>query len=232
MRKSKKSGIVVAAALVLAMALPGMGQAGNDETYEQQRTQYWQTAPELRGNELDSARRAELGMELHNLQLQIERFSIDHRIGDEPGEVFYPLNLSLLVIGACCAEHGPGGSYMEAGLYPNPFSASSTSELNAMQVPCGWTAEAVGNFSYLQHFDDSGRVISYALIGWGPDQHGGLDIDGDGRPDGAELLLSNGAFRSVNGWVYAWDDELQQVQLKYWENGREIDIKWRREMDE
>jgi hypothetical protein len=228
----RKDTVLVLAALMLTTAPPCICQAGNNDSYAEQRTQYWQSAPELKDSELDSARRAELSMELHNLQLQIERFSVDHRIGDEPGEIFYPLNLSLLVTGACCEEHGPGGSYMEPGLYPNPWSASSESELNAMQVSYGWTEQTVGNFSYLQQFDDSGRVISYVLIGWGPDAQGGLDIDGDGRPDGAQLLLSNGAFRGKDGWVYAWDDALEKVQLSYWENGRQLEILWRREMDE
>ena len=230
MRMLQQTAMIILASAGLAG--PASGLADNDESYEQQRSRYWQTAPELRGNALDDARRAELRMELHNLQLQIERFSVDHRIGDEPGEYFYPLSLSQLVIGACCEEHGPGGPYMEPGLYPNPFSAGSESELNALQVPSGWSAQAVGNFSYMFQFDDSGRVIGYVLIGWGPEQQGGLDIDGDGQPDGAQLLLSSGAFRSRDGWVYAWDDELTQVQLDYWENGRQIGIKWRREMDE
>ena len=225
--------VTTGAALLLLMLQTGQGLARMEDSYDEQRAAYWTAleAGQLAGTELERARETALQMELHRLQLELERFSVDHRVGDEPGEVFYPANLSLLTMGSCCAEHQGGGAYIDSGFYPNPWTAGSVDERNAMCVPCGWTKQAVGNFSYLCQFDDATNVVAYALLAWGPDEHGGLDVDGDGRPDGAVLMLCSGGLRGPDGWAYLWEDELAQLDFSCWENGREVQLHWQREME-
>ena len=197
---------------------------------EEQRAIFWEHAAS--GYAISEQDR--LGMairELHNLQLQAERFSVDHSVGEQAWEMRYPTDLGILTMGKCCEEHGMGEPYMEQGFYPNPFSADSRADLNASAVPFGWTAAAVGKFTYLPQLSSEGNVTGYVLLLWGASPASGLDVNGDGSPDGvAELLISGGeAIRDVEGkWLDLWSGNHEEAWLPVSDAGREMRIHWQR----
>ncbi|MCC7476858.1 hypothetical protein IT575_00235 [bacterium] len=141
-----------------------------------------------REGRLDPAAALDLARsQLHNLQLQLERFSVDYSPPDVEGlswreqERRYPEAISALVQETYCLP----------GFYANPFTASSPIELNAREVPFGWTEEAPGNFSYLKHYNQAGMVDGYCLLLYADSLEAGRDATGDGVSDGVALWLSS-----------------------------------------
>lgn len=134
--------------------------------------------------------------QLHNLQLGLERFSVDYSPPDQPGlswdqqERRYPEAISDLVLETYCLP----------GFYANPFTAASPVALNAHEVPFGWTEQSPGNFTYLKHYTQEGNVDGYALILWAAEPGVGNDVDGDGQADGTALVLTS-IFNSPAGKV-------------------------------
>jgi hypothetical protein len=63
---------------------------------------------------------------------------------------------------------------------------------DGVSLPLGWTAQAPGNFTYLYQTDDAGRAIHYLLAFYGQTPDTGIDVDGDGQPDGVMMTLSDG----------------------------------------
>jgi hypothetical protein len=113
---------------------------------------------------------------IHYVQLQTERYSVD-----TPSRA-YPQHVNeLTVLGYC-----------DPGFYANPYLSTSPAERNAHEVPFGWTEDAPGNFSYLQHYSADGAVDAYVLVGYGPRPDEGIDITGDGKPDGIVVWLQSG----------------------------------------
>lgn len=158
---------------------------------EQARTEAFFSAKAATGGVLDVALKdqalALAKQDIHQVQLYIERYGFDHGVpGASPdGKVSrYPQHINQLVIGKY--------SYAQPGLYANPYTANSAEELNAQEVPYGWTEQSPGNFSYLQRYDENDDILAYILILWGPTANSGLDITGDGEPDGAAMTLENG----------------------------------------
>ena len=80
-----------------------------------------------------------------------------------------------------------------------------------MEVPFGWTENAPGNFSYLQAYDDAGAVKGYFLVLYGARADGGMDVTGDGQPDGVIMTLFSGI-------------ERMPFTARYLSGGREIEI--------
>lgn len=122
---------------------------------------------------------------LHAVQLALERWGVDHT--DPPdaaaadGYSVYPQHVNQLIL----------DQYAAAGFCANPYTSAADSELNTREVPLGWTPQAAGNFSYIQFYDTRGRVMGYMLVGYGADEHGGLDLDGDGQGDGMVIWLAS-----------------------------------------
>lgn len=157
------------------------------------------------------ARLAQVKVELHNLQLAVERFGVDHRVSDEGyGTSRYPHSLSQLVVATDGHER-----YIAPGFYHNPFAPGADGGLNATQVPFGWTEQAVGNFSYLTQHNDAGEVVAYVLVGYGPATGTGtFSITADEQPDGIIVTMTSGSV----------DHQTPQV---CYDNGRLVEIDWR-----
>ncbi len=141
-----------------------------------------------REGRLDSAAALDLAKtQLHALQLAVERFSVDYSPPDVEGlswdqqERRYPEAISALV----------QETYTLAGFYANPFTAASPIELNAREMPFGWTEDAPGNFSYLKHYSPAGNVDGYCLLLYAASLDAGRDVTGDGVSDGVALWLSS-----------------------------------------
>src|SRR5690606_11443462 len=123
----------------------------------------------------------------------------------DPRRARYPASLPM--------EAGPGyasewASLTEPQFYANPYTATTGQEFNAQVVPFGWTAQAVGNFSYLTQRIGDGETDGLMLVGWGPDEHGGLDIDGDGSADGGGVMMASWHIRNAGEeFVKAYDLE-------------------------
>jgi hypothetical protein len=125
--------------------------------------------------------------DVHQVQLFIERYGVDNEWPDPSTQEdvsHYPQHINQLVIGKY--------PYGQPGFYANPFTANSADELNAQEMPFGWTEQSPGNFSYLQRYDEYGDILAYMLILWGPTADSGFDITGDGKPDGAVMTLESG----------------------------------------
>ena len=146
---------------------------------------------------------------------------------DIPGEARYPDNLALLATETPKLNLTPGPYYVERGFYPNPYTSSGLDDFNARQVPCGWTADAVGNFTYLKQYDYYGDVTGFVLILWGPDPAAGLDVDGDGSPDGALAMYASRYLRDRNGqWVDTLEGSWPVHGIPVMDGDKEIEISY------
>ena len=144
---------------------------------------------------------------------------------DVPGEARYPDNLALLATETPKLNLTPGPYYVERGFYPNPYTSSGLDRFNARQVPFGWTVDAVGNFTYLKQYDYYGEVTGFVLISWGPDPAAGLDVDGDGSPDGALAMHASRYLLDRNGaWIDTLDTKEQAHAIPVMDGDIEIDI--------
>jgi len=114
---------------------------------------------------------------LHKVQNDIERFC-----ADQPDHN-YPQHINQLVV--------TDKPYMLPGFYANPFTAGSASDLDAREVPFGWSESAPGNFSYLQMYNAAGAVQGYVLVLYGRSRESGTDITGDGVPDGVVFSIGS-----------------------------------------
>ena len=111
--------------------------------------------------------------------------------------------------------------------YANPYTAEAFDDYNARLVPFGWTTDAVGNFSYLLQYAEDGGVCGFMLIGWGPDELGGLDIDGDGSADGAGVMMASWHIRNAGGeFVKAYDLEGDYELIPVMAGDQELILKW------
>lgn len=219
---------------LLLMTIAGISPAAAEgPTYEELRDGFWQALAD--GESITDEDRLNMAkVELLNLQLQSERFSVDHSVGERAWQLRYPEDAMLLTAGKCCEEHDFGDPYMQPGFYPNPYSASAESELDAQPVPFGWTPEAVGNFSYLPQRYKDGNITGYVLLLWGPDRYGGLDVTGDGQPDGVAYLLVSGGealFDRDGNWVDLWSGNHDEAWLPVTEHGRPLMIHWQAARD-
>lgn len=142
---------------------------------------------------------------LAQLQIELERWSIDHSPDGVEGEAFedstcyYPDSMTLLII----------EGYITDGIYNNPLRSVNTSE--AIEVPFGWSEIAPGNFSYLKHYDDSAHVIGYILLLYGHASGDGWDITGDGVPDGVIWALRGGPDHYVPACELQWFCGVNQI---------------------
>jgi len=141
----------------------------------------------------------------HEFQIDIERFGIDNMYGDREGFSTYPHSVTQLVL-----PDEKYGSYSEPGFYYNPWEPGEPGVPNARCVPFGWSPEAIGNFSYLAHYNNANDVVCYLIVVWGPDPEGGFDMDGDGKPEGQCLVMRAGSQAQ-------WPDP-----LTYYENGQKL----------
>src|SRR5439155_481578 len=111
---------------------------------------------------------------LHGVQLGLERFAVDSVEMNHAATPRYPGSMTELV----------RSNYLLGGIYANPFTAASATELNALDIPFGWSAIAPGNFSYLKQYAADGQVSGYVLVAYGALPENGGDINGDGINDG------------------------------------------------
>jgi hypothetical protein len=117
-----------------------------------------------------------LKLQLHQVQLAVERWSTDHSADDTD---IYPETLEPVI-----AE-----GYIAAGFYTNPVTAWRADELNAAVVALGqWSP---GDFSYVPYLRD-GACRGYLIAGYGCRRTGGHDYNGDGTGDGIVIVLSSG----------------------------------------
>ena len=126
---------------------------------------------------------AQLG--LHTVQVGLELWAVQY------GNGHYPQHVNQMV-------SEPSKS-IELGIYANPFTSNAWDHFDAVEVPFGWSEMHPGNFSYLQIYDESGNVIGYVLLGYGPTRESGQDVDGDGEPDGVILSLASSSEPFPNG---------------------------------
>jgi hypothetical protein len=150
--------------------------------------------------------------DVHAVQLYIERFGVDHLMpsaGSTRRESHYPQHVNQLLLG--------NPPYAQPGLYANPFTAGAADELDAQEVPFGWTPQSPGNFSYLQWYDEHGGVLGYMLVLWGPRDGAGLDLSGDGKGDGVAMTLLSGA-----------QEMRESAPLEFYSGGRKVVIAWGR----
>ncbi|MDD5606203.1 MAG: hypothetical protein PHR51_02700 [Patescibacteria group bacterium] len=152
---------------------------------------------------------------LHNLQLALERWCVDHYPLDSEGRVVgsqpnYPESISALV----------KAGYVSPGLAPNPLVGDDPGEFDTMDVPPIWNDDlSPGNFTYL--LCDDGR--GYLLIGYGATREACLStprsMDGDSIPDGVILVLgSNPEFMdydalSGEGKTMLWGGRMFRIQF-------------------
>jgi hypothetical protein len=113
------------------------------------------------------------------------------------------------------------------GFYANPYTASGMADFNAQAVPFGWTEQAVGNFTYLTQRNAAGLTDGFMLIGWGPDEHAGLDLDGDGESDGAVVILASELLRD-HGWhtMDMWAEESLHQSFTMLDGESELQLIW------
>jgi len=185
--------LVVAVLLLLLCTIGPLGAFAEEPSVfpDKAGTEAFFTAKAAAGGVLDAALQEQALMlakqDVHQVQLFIERYGVDNEgPGTKPDQKFshYPQHINQLVIGKY--------SYAQPGLYANPYTANSADELNAQEVPFGWTERSPGNFSYLQRYDEHGDILAYMLILWGPAADSGFDITGDGKPDGVAQTLESG----------------------------------------
>ncbi|MEZ5339289.1 MAG: hypothetical protein R3F46_13650 [bacterium] len=200
------------------------------------RSAYWDgvASGEWGAEQWDEQARTQLKSELHSIQLWLERWAVEHDLTDEAGDRSwgnnYPPALSQLMQQSCCGEHPAHRAYGEPGFYPNPFVEGDGSSNNARCVPFGWTAEAVGNFSYITQYNELGNVCAYVLIGYDGSADGGHDIDGDGVPDGVVIMLAGGEPLDQYGRLRRdWSAEQREAAvLNYWDasTGQQVVLNW------
>ena len=128
--------------------------------------------------------------ELHRVQLAIERWGVDN-------SPYPPLELRILPHCVNQLVHPlpkyDVGPYIEPGFYANPLSPGEPGQPSAMCVPFGWSELSPGNFSYLTQINEySEDVTGYVLVGYGPTRDSKWDLDGDGQPEGAVIVLGSG----------------------------------------
>jgi hypothetical protein len=118
---------------------------------------------------------------LHGVQLGLERYSVD-----DPDE-HYPESIDVLI------REG----YLVPGMYVNPVTSVDGLYPNARDVPFGWSNIAPGNFTYLKKYDQHGKVIGYAIVGYGAtlDPAHFSDWNRDGFDDGKIIILESGLNR-------------------------------------
>ncbi len=160
------------------------------------------TTGEVQGDELYDLQLEQLKTELHYIQLEVERYSVDYSISCEPAGTRYPQSMNQLVAETYSEYRDAMLAYARPGFYANPFTASGADDLNAVCVPFGWTEDAVGNYSYLLHLDDFGNVVGYMIVGYGNKLDSGFDIDGDGQLDGVVISLSSGPMSEKDNEVF------------------------------
>ena len=79
-----------------------------------------------------------------------------------------------------------------------------------MCVPFGWHELSPGNFSYLTQINEyTGEATGYVIVGYGPTQDSPWDLDGDGQPEGAIIVLASGNLD-------------YGVPLRLYDSGREV----------
>jgi hypothetical protein len=131
-----------------------------------------------------------LKLQLHQVQLAVERWSTDHSAA---GKSVYPETLEPVV----------SEGYLPAGFYVNPVTAWSVDDNNALAVPLGqWSP---GDFSYFPHTRD-GEYRGYLLVGYGCKRTAGIDYNGDGVGDGMAIVLA-----SWDGGPAWYEDVLRQL---------------------
>ncbi|MCB1217961.1 hypothetical protein KDL44_11250 [bacterium] len=220
---------------MLLLATPA-GPATADDARADLRSAYWEgvAGDEWDAEQRDEQARTQLKSELHSIQLWLERWAVDHDLTDEAGDRSwgnnYPPALSQLMQQPCCSEHPAHRAYGEPDFYPNPFGKGDGNSNNARCVPFGWTAEAVGNFSYITQYNELGNVCAYVLIGYDSSADGGHDIDGDGEQDGVVIMLAGGEPLDQHGRLRRdWSAEQREAAvLHYWDasTGRQVVLNW------
>ena len=116
---------------------------------------------------------------LHQVQLAVERWGVDHSSPNSDDST-YPMSMDDVV------EKG----YAEKGFYANPITASSLKDRNAQARPFGqWSA---GDFSYVPQVMD-GKCIGYMLVAYGAKPDDGWDVNDDGKNDGVIIVLTSGS---------------------------------------
>jgi len=113
---------------------------------------------------------------LFNVQLALERWSVDHSPKDGPD--IYPLSLDTLIV----------EKYIQAGYYPNPLLSLNYDQLTATEVALGvW---APGDFTYLPYIPDPAKdnqPKGYMLVGYSVYTYGGID------GTGVAIILTSGS---------------------------------------
>ncbi|MCB1221071.1 MAG: hypothetical protein H7A35_00190 [Planctomycetales bacterium] len=142
----------------------------------------------------------------------------------DPRHARYPSSLPM--------EAGPGyasewASLKEPHFYANPYTATSGKDFDAEVVPFGWTAQAVGNFSYLTQRNGDGETDGFMLVAWGPDQDSGHDLDGGGSPDGALFIFASERLRdSYGNSVLMWQPRSLGAMIPLLDGEREVLVRW------
>lgn len=139
------------------------------------------------GDELEAMARAMTGQHLDWIVNALEAYAAAHG--------GYPQHINQLLM-------EPGQLALPA-FYPNPWTSPSIDERDALELPYGWTPLHPGNFSYLQYYAEDGSVRGYILLGWGADPAGGMDISGDGAPDGVVSFRAGTLDKYPDGpWIF------------------------------
>jgi len=114
----------------------------------------------LRKAELEAMTNTMVKRCLHNVQLSVERCSVDQKPIERNGQRInvYPGNIGQLIT----------GNYIDPGYYANPATASSVADRNARCVSLGpWSEDKAGNFSYVAGIGPSNQPEMYMLVGYG-----------------------------------------------------------------
>jgi len=131
------------------------------------------------------AMEAEVKANLHAIQVALERYGTDHPKDEVvPGEAVIPAHFALYypsdineLIGDYLTEF-PDNPFVKDGRMKNVEFKDGPSE---------------GNFTYVPFNDENGDTVGYYLMAYGyiSDKPGGLDVNVDGTPDEAILVLTS-----------------------------------------
>jgi hypothetical protein len=184
--------------LLVLLALPAIAEKSNDaESVSLTAAEYFAAVGPGGGDHGELTRQYILD-QVHWVQLGVERWSVDNSEYDPPTVDIrvYPYSLDQLV-----HPWSKYMSYLEPGLYPNPYTASDEDDYGAQPVPPVWSPASPGNFSYLTKYNtETGAVEDYLLIAYGPDQETDLAllVNGEALP-GVILYTSPSTLDLLNG---------------------------------
>lgn len=184
--------------LLVLMALPAIAKKSSDaESVRQTAAEYFSSVDPGSGDHGELTRQYILE-QVHWVQLGVERWSVDNSEYNPPAVDIrvYPYSLDQLV-----HPWSKNTSYLDPGLYPNPYTASGADDYDAQPVPPVWSPDSAGNFSYLTKYNtETGAVEDYLLIAYGPDQDTNLSlmVNGELLP-GVILYTSPSTLDLLNG---------------------------------